>query len=192
MVREIRFPHSVGLLYSAFTYYLGFKVNCDEYKVMGLAPYGRPVYKALIYQHLIAVKPDGSFRLNMSYFNYATELTMTGRRFDKLLGRPRRKPAEALSQFHMDVAAPIQQVTEEIMLKLAVAMHAAYPHQNLCLAGGVALNCVANGRLLYEGPYKVIGVHPQQVMPARPQARLICLAACAIRCICRVGCRCCP
>jgi len=160
MVREIRFPHSIGLLYSAFTYYLGFKVNSDEYKVMGLAPYGKPVYKALIYQHLIDVKPDGSFRLNMSYFSYATGLTMTGRGFDKLLSQPRRKPAESLSQFHMDVAASIQQVTEEIMLKLAVAMHAAYPHQNLCLAGGVALNCVANGRLLREGPFKNIWVQP--------------------------------
>lgn len=160
MVREIRFPHSLGLLYSAFTYYLGFKVNCDEYKVMGLAPYGKPIYKALIYQHLIDVNADGSFKLNMSYFNYATGLTMTGRRFDKLLGRPRRKPAEAVSQFHMDVAASIQQVTEEMMLKLAVAMHAAFPHQNLCLAGGVALNCVANGRLLREGPFENIWIQP--------------------------------
>ncbi|WP_342644930.1 carbamoyltransferase [Mucilaginibacter sp. CSA2-8R] len=160
MVREIRFPHSIGLLYSAFTYYLGFKVNCDEYKVMGLAPYGKPIFKLLIYEHLIDVKPDGSFRLNMHYFNYATGLTMTGRQFDQLLGQPRRKPAEALSQFHMDVAASIQQVTEEIMLKLALAMHSAYPHQNLCLAGGVALNCVANGRLLREGPFKNIWVQP--------------------------------
>ncbi len=160
MVREIRFPHSVWLLYSAFTYYLGFKVNCDEYKVMGLAPYGKPTFKALIYEHLVDVKPDGSFRLNMHYFNYATGLTMAGRHFDKLLGKPRRQPAEALSQFHMDVAASIQQVTEELMLKLAVAMHAAYPHQNLCLAGGVALNCVANGRLLREGPFKNIWVQP--------------------------------
>lgn len=160
MQREIRFPHSIGLLYSAFTYYLGFKVNCDEYKVMGLAPYGKPVYKKLVYDKLVDVKADGSFRLNMDYFTFATGLTMTGRRFDQLLGQQRRQPNEELTQFHMDVAASIQQVTEEMVLQLAINLHKDYPFENLCLAGGVALNCVANGRLLREGPFKNIWVQP--------------------------------
>lgn len=157
---EIHFPHSLGLLYSAFTYYAGFKVNSGEYKLMGLAPYGEPRYVDLIYQHLIDVKEDGTYRLNMEYFNYAVGLTMTSRKFDQLFGGPPRKPESLLTQKEMDLARSIQVVTEEIILKIAKTAYADTKCEALCLAGGVALNCVANGRLLKEGPFKKIWVQP--------------------------------
>ena len=157
---EIRFPHSLGLLYSAFTYYTGFKVNSGEYKLMGLAPYGEPKYVDLIKAHLIDIKPDGTFRLDMRYFNYATGLTMTNRRFDALFGGPPRKPEAELTQREMDIAASIQVVTEDIVLKLAQTIHSELAVDHLCLAGGVALNCVANGRLEREGPFKSIWIQP--------------------------------
>jgi carbamoyltransferase len=157
---EISFPHSLGLLYSAFTYYCGFKVNSGEYKLMGLAPYGRPVYVDLIRQHLIDIKPDGTFRLNLAYFKYHRGFRMTSRRFDKLFGQAPRRPESELTQFHMDLAASIQCVTEEIVLALARSLQAETGTQNLCLAGGVALNCVANGRLLREGPFERIWIQP--------------------------------
>src|SRR5690606_28502696 len=157
---EIDFPHSLGLLYSAFTYYTGFKVNSGEYKLMGLAPYGEPKYVDLILDNLIDIKDDGSFRLNMDYFNYATGLTMTNAKFDALFGAPPRKPESPLSQREMDIARSIQVVTEEIVLKLARSVHKELQQDYLCLAGGVALNCVANGRLLREGPFKDIWVQP--------------------------------
>jgi carbamoyltransferase len=159
-ISNINFPHSVGLLYSAFTYYLGFKVNCDEYKVMGLAPYGKPVYTDLILKELIDVKEDGSFRLNMKYFNYATGLTMTGAKFDQLFKNPRREPNAELAEFHMDIAASIQQATEYVMLKLTTSLHQQYQEDNLCLAGGVALNCVANGKILKQSGFKNIWIQP--------------------------------
>jgi carbamoyltransferase len=151
---EIPFPHSLGLLYSAFTYYTGFKVNSGEYKVMGLAPYGRPQYVQAIYEHLLDLKPDGTFRLNMDYFDYCTGLTMTGSRFDRLFGGPPRKPETWLTQREMDLARSVQDVTEEVMLRLARTLHRETGAQNLCLAGGVALNCVGNGRILREGPFR--------------------------------------
>jgi len=157
---EIPFPHSLGLLYSAFTYYTGFKVNSGEYKVMGLAPYGEPKYVKGIYNHLIDLKPDGTFRLNMEYFNYCTGLTMTGRRFDALFGGPPRKPESKLTQREMDLARSIQEVTEEVMLRLSRTLHRETGLDYLCLAGGVALNCVGNGRVLREGPYKGIWIQP--------------------------------
>jgi carbamoyltransferase len=158
--REIDFPHSLGLLYSAFTYYTGFKVNSGEYKVMGLAPYGEPKYVDLIFQHLIDLKEDGSFRLDMSYFNYATGLTMTNRKFDELFGgRPRQSEAP-LTQREMDLARSVQEVTEEIMLRLVRTVQKELDVDYLCLAGGVALNCVANGRILREGPFKDIWIQP--------------------------------
>ncbi len=158
---EIQFPHSLGLLYSAFTYYCGFKVNSGEYKLMGLAPYGEPKYVDLIYQHLIDVKPDGTYRLDMQYFDYATGLTMTNARFDALFGKPpRRADTPILDAHYMDMARSVQQVTEEIVLKLARTIHAETKADSLCLAGGVALNCVANGRLLREGPFKSIWIQP--------------------------------
>ena len=157
---EIQFPHSLGLLYSAFTYYTGFKVNSGEYKLMGLAPYGEPKYVDLITSHLIDIKPDGTFRLDMRYFNYATGLTMTNRRFDALFGGPPRKPEAELTQREMDIAASIQVVTEDIVLKLAQTIHSELAVDHLCLAGGVALNCVANGRLEREGPFKSIWIQP--------------------------------
>lgn len=157
---EIRFPHSLGLLYSAFTYYAGFKVNSGEYKLMGLAPYGRPVYKQLILDHLIDIKDDGSFRLDMKYFDYGAGLRMTSRHFHRLFGGPPRKPESEISQKDMDIAQSIQEVTEEIMLKMARHVHRETGKKNLCLAGGVALNCVANGRLLREGPFEKIWVQP--------------------------------
>jgi carbamoyltransferase len=160
-VWEIPFPHSLGLLYSAFTYYCGFKVNSGEYKLMGLAPYGEPKYTQLIYDHLIDVKPDGTFRLNMDYFNYATGLTMTNDRFAALFGLPVRQAESAeLTQDYMDIAASIQKVTEEVVMKLAQSLHAETGQKNLCLAGGVALNCVANGVLLREGPFENIWIQP--------------------------------
>ena len=161
MLKEIYFPHSLGLLYSAFTYYIGFKVNSGEYKVMGLAPYGKPIYKEKILQNLVDVKKDGSFRLNMDFFNYATGLTMTSKKFSKLFGQPIRRPdKDLLEQFHMDIAASIQAVTEEIVLKLSKNISEKYKIKNLCLAGGVALNCVANGKILKEGIFKKIWVQP--------------------------------
>ena len=157
---EIGFPHSLGLLYSAFTYYTGFKVNSGEYKVMGLAPYGRPLYVQTIYEHLLDLKPDGTFRMNMDYFNYCTGLTMTNGRFDGLFGGPARKPESPLTQRDMDLARSVQDVTEEIMLRLATTIHRETGAENLCLAGGVALNCVANGRLLREGPFQSVWIQP--------------------------------
>lgn len=159
-VWEIDFPHSLGLLYSAFTYYTGFKVNSGEYKLMGLAPYGEPKYVDLIYKHLIDLKEDGSFKLNMDYFNYATGLTMTNRKFSELFGGPPRKAESQISQKEMDLARSIQVVTEEVVLRLAKSIHQELGVENLCLAGGVALNCVANGRLLREGPFKNIWIQP--------------------------------
>ena len=157
---EIRFPHSLGLLYSAFTYYTGFKVNSGEYKLMGLAPYGEPKYVDLIKKHLIDIKPDGTFRLDMRYFNYATGLTMTSSRFDRLFGGPPRQPESKLTQREMDIAASIQVVTEEIVLKMARTIHNELDVDYLCLAGGVALNCVANGRLDEEGPFSSTWIQP--------------------------------
>jgi carbamoyltransferase len=157
---EIPFPHSLGLLYSAFTYYTGFKVNSGEYKVMGLAPYGRPTYLEAIYDHLLDLKADGTFRLNMDYFNYSTGLTMTNRRFDTLFGGPPRAAEARLTQREMDLARSIQDVTEEVMLRLARTLHRETGADNLCLAGGVALNCVGNGRILREGPYKGLWIQP--------------------------------
>ena len=161
IVKEINFPHSIGLLYSAFTYYTGFKVNSAEYKVMGLAPYGQPKFKNKIYDELIDVKEDGSFRLNMDYFNYATGLTMTNEKFSKLFGKPVRDPEkEQLTQFHMDIASSIQAVIEEIVLKITNSLSKSMKSKNLCLAGGVALNCVANGKILKNGLYKNIWIQP--------------------------------
>jgi carbamoyltransferase len=157
---ELPFPHSLGLLYAAFTYYAGFKINSGEYKVMGLAPYGQPRYVQNIYDHLIDVKPDGTFRLNMEYFDYCTGLTMTNRKFDGLFGGPPRKPETLLTQREMDLARSIQEVTEEVMLRLARSLHRETGVENLCLAGGVALNCVGNGRILREGPYKGLWIQP--------------------------------
>jgi carbamoyltransferase len=160
MLDEVRFPHSIGMLYSAFTYYLGFKVNDGEYKVMGLAPYGEPRFADVIFDKLIDVKPDGSFRLDLSYFNYCTGLTMTNGRFDALFGGPPRAPEALLTQRDMDLARSIQVVIEEVMLKLARTLHARTGSRNLCMAGGVSLNCVANGRILREGPFENIWIQP--------------------------------
>ncbi len=157
---EIDFPHSLGLLYSAFTYYAGFKVNSGEYKLMGLAPYGEPKYVDLILDNLIDLKEDGSFRLDMRYFNYATGLTMTNSRFAKLFGAPARKPESKLTQREMDIARSIQEVTERVVLRLANTVKNETGTEYLCLAGGVALNCVANGRLLREGPFRDIWIQP--------------------------------
>jgi carbamoyltransferase len=157
---QIDFPHSLGLLYSAFTYYTGFKVNSGEYKLMGLAPYGEPRYTSLILDHLIDVKPDGTFRLDSSYFNYATGLTMTNRRFEELFGGPPREPEAELTQREMDLASSIQQVTEEVVMRLARTARTELNAEYLCLAGGVALNCVANGRVLRESGLRDIWVHP--------------------------------
>lgn len=158
--REIHFPHSLGLLYSAFTYYTGFKVNSGEYKVMGLAPYGEPKYAGLIRDHLIDVKEDGSFRLNLEYFDYCTGLTMTNARFDSLFGGPPRNSEARLTQREMDLAASVQSVTEEVVLKLTRAIAAETDARNLCLAGGVALNCVANGKVLRDGRFDGIWIQP--------------------------------
>jgi len=160
IVREIHFPHSLGLLYSAFTYYTGFKVNSGEYKLMGLAPYGTPKYATTILEHLIDVKADGSFRLDQSYFDYCTGLRMTNARFDALFGAPARKPEERLTQFHMDIAASIQAVTDEALLRLTRAIAAETGERNLCLAGGVALNCVANGKVLRDGRFERLWIQP--------------------------------
>ena len=161
MIKEIHFPHSLGLLYSAFTYYIGFKVNSGEYKLMGLAPYGKPKYKEKILKNLIDLKSDGSFKLNMSYFNYATGLTMTNKKFANLFGYPVRKPEkELLNQFHMDIAASIQSVTEEIIIRICKNLSETYKIENICLAGGVALNCVANGKILQKRIFKNIWIQP--------------------------------
>lgn len=158
--KEIHFPHSLGLLYSAFTYYTGFKVNSGEYKVMGLAPYGEPKYVNQIKDHLIDIKDDGSFHLDMQYFNYCTGLTMTNRRFDELFGAPPRSAESMLTQREMDLAASIQAVTEEVIIKVAKGIAKSTGQRNLCLAGGVALNCVANGKLYREGLFESIWIQP--------------------------------
>jgi carbamoyltransferase len=160
VLQEIHFPHSLGLLYSAFTYYTGFKVNSGEYKVMGLAPYGEPRYAKLILDHLIDLKPDGSFRLDLSYFDYCTGLTMTNTKFHQLFGAAPRQPEELLDQRHMDLAASIQQVTEEVMCRLVRSVVSETGVRNLCLAGGVALNCVANGKILREKYADDIWIQP--------------------------------
>src|SRR5215471_2764101 len=160
MRKEIHFPHSLGLLYSAFTYYTGFKVNSGEYKVMGLAPYGEPKYAKLIFDHLIDLKEDGSFRLNLSYFDYCTGLRMTNRHFDELFEAPPRQPDELLTQRHLDLAASIQLVTEEVVLRLTRSLAAETGAKNLCLAGGVALNCVANGKVQRDGHFERIWIQP--------------------------------
>ena len=158
--KEIHFPHSLGLLYSAFTYYTGFKVNSGEYKLMGLAPYGDPIYEKKIKQ-LVDIKDDGTFRVDQSYFNYATGLTMTNNKFNNLFGqKPRNPKKDKITQFHMDIAASIQKVTEEIMIKLAKSIRKEYNIKNLCLAGGVALNCVANGKILKEKIFENIWIQP--------------------------------
>jgi carbamoyltransferase len=158
--QHIQFPHSLGLLYSAFTYYCGFKVNSGEYKLMGLAPYGTPKYTPLIYQHLMDLKADGSFWLDMDYFNYCQGLTMTNRRFDELFGGPPRNPESNIEQRHMDLAASIQAVAEEVILRMGRDIYEKTKMRHLVLAGGVALNCVANGRLLREGPFEDIWIQP--------------------------------
>jgi len=157
---ELNFPHSLGLLYSAFTYFTGFKVNSAEYKVMGLAPYGEPKYTGAIYDHLIDLKDDGSFKMNMEYFDYCAGLKMTSRKFDDLFGGPPRKPETELTQREMDLARSIQEVTEEIMMRMSRFVHEETGKENLVLAGGVALNCVGNGRILREGPFKQIWIQP--------------------------------
>jgi carbamoyltransferase len=159
--KEMHFPHSLGLLYSAFTYYTGFKVNSGEYKVMGLAPYGEPRFKDLILDRIVDLKADGTFRLDQSYFNYCTGLTMTSDRFADLFGEPVRQPeTELLTQFHMDVAASVQAVTEEILLRVTRTLAREYGLPNLCLAGGVALNCVANGKILRDGAFRDVWIQP--------------------------------
>jgi len=160
VVKEIHFPHSLGLLYSSMTYYTGFKVNSGEYKLMGLAPYGKPIYADRIKKHLIDIKEDGSFALDMSYFNYCTGLTMTNKKFDDLFGAPPRQPESELTQREMDLAASIQLVTEEVLIKLAKGIAKSAGQKNLCLAGGVALNCVANGKLLRENVFENIWIQP--------------------------------
>ncbi len=160
LTHELHFPHSLGLLYSAFTYFCGFRVNSGEYKLMGLAPYGEPRYVDTILEHLLDLKEDGSFRLDLSYFNYCQGLTMTSRRFDRLFGGPPRKPETPLTQREMDLAASIQKVTEEVVLRMARHVHEETGLRRLCLAGGVALNCVANGRILREGPFDDLWIQP--------------------------------
>jgi carbamoyltransferase len=160
LTNQLRFPHSLGLLYSAFTYYCGFKVNSGEYKLMGLAPYGRPEYADLIFKHLLELRPDGSFWMNMDYFNYCQGLTMTNERFHTLFGGAPRSPESMLEQRHMDLAASIQKVTEEIVMRMAREVHRQTGMKHLVLAGGVALNCVANGLILREGPFEDIWIQP--------------------------------
>ena len=160
IIKEIYFPHSLGLLYSAFTYYTGFKVNSGEYKVMGLAPYGQPRYAQKIFDHLLDLKPDGSFRLNLEYFNYCTGLTMTNGKFESLFEGPARKPEELLTQRHMDLAASVQVALEEAVIRMTRSLGAETGMRNLCLAGGVALNCVANGKVLRDGHFDRIWVQP--------------------------------
>ncbi|UCC98530.1 MAG: carbamoyltransferase [Phycisphaerales bacterium] len=160
ILAEIHFPHSIGLLYSAFTYHAGFKVNSGEYKLMGLAPYGEPRYRDLILDELMDLKEDGSFSLNMKYFNYCAGLTMTNKNFDRLFGKVPRKPESPLTQKDMDMARSVQEVAEEVMLRISRKVHAATGQTRLCLAGGVALNCVANGRILREGPFEKLWIQP--------------------------------
>ena len=160
LLADIRFPHSLGLLYAAFTYYCGFKVNSGEYKLMGLAPYGEPKYVDLIMDNLIDVKEDGSFKINVEYFDYPVGLRMVGKKFSRLFGAPPQKPEAAMTQFYMDCARSVQDVTEEVLLRMARHIHRETGMENLCLAGGVALNCVANGRILREGPFKDIWIQP--------------------------------
>ena len=160
VMKEIHFPHSLGLLYSAFTYYTGFKVNSGEHKLMGLAPYGEPRFAGLILDKLVDLKADGSFRLDLDYFNYCIGLTMTNARFDALFGQPPRQPEQLLTPFHMDIAASVQQVTEVIMLRMTRAIAKESGERNLCLAGGVALNCVANGKILRDGKFEQIWIQP--------------------------------
>jgi carbamoyltransferase len=160
IIQEIHYPHSLGLLYSAITYYTGFKVNSGEYKVMGLAPYGTPKYAQTILDHLIDLKPDGSFHLNLEYFNYCTGLTMTNGKFDKLFGGPPRNPEERLTQHHMDLAASVQAVLEEVVLRMTCSLASQTKARNLCIAGGVGLNCVTNGKLLRTGRFKGIWIQP--------------------------------
>ena len=160
LTHELHFPHSLGLLYSAFTYYCGFRVNSGEYKLMGLAPFGEPRFADLILEHLLDLKADGSFRMDMSYFNYPAGLTMTSKKFETLFGQPRREPESEIGEFYMDIAASIQAVTEEIMLRCARHVRKVTGQKNLCLAGGVALNCVGNGRILREGVFDDIWVQP--------------------------------
>ena len=161
IIKEINYPHSLGLLYSAFTYYLGFKVNSGEYKVMGLAPYGNPKFEDVIFEKIVDLKSDGSFRINQSYFNYSTGLTMTNNKFSKLFGKPFRKSeSEKLEQFHMDIAASIQSVIEKIIIKMTKNISKDISIENLCIAGGVGLNCVANGKILEEGIFKNIWIQP--------------------------------
>jgi len=160
LTHELRFPHSLGLLYSAFTYFCGFKVNSGEYKLMGLAPYGEPKYEKLILDEMIDLKPDGSFRLDLSYFDYCQGLRMTSRKFARLFGGPPRRPESALTQREMDLAASIQKVTEEVMLRAVRHVHRQTRMKDLCLAGGVAMNCVGNGRILHEGPFERLWIQP--------------------------------
>ncbi len=160
LLKEIHFPHSLGLLYSAFTYYIGFRVNSGEYKLMGLAPYGVDKYSQLIKDQLVEIKEDGSFRLDMKFFDYATGVTMTNSHFDSVFGQPARKPEAELTQFHMDIAKSIQVVTEEILLKMTKAIRQDYKVPNLCLAGGVALNCVANGKIISEKIFENVWIQP--------------------------------
>ncbi len=160
LLKELHFPHSLGLLYSAFTYYTGFKVNSGEYKVMGLAPYGEPRYVKLILDELVDLREDGSLRLNMKYFNFAAGLTMTSAQFDRLFGGRPRTPEGEVTQREMDLARSVQEVTEEAMLRMARHAHKETGERNLCLAGGVALNCVGNGRILREGPFDNVWVQP--------------------------------
>ncbi len=160
MLKELRFPHSLGLLYSAFTYFTGFKVNSGEYKLMGLAPYGEPIYKDRILEKLLDLKPDGSFRMDMSYFGYCDSDVMTSRKMDELFGGPPRRAETAITQREMDIAASIQAVTEEIVLRIARHAHALTGARHLTMAGGVALNCVANGRVLREGPFEQVWIQP--------------------------------
>ncbi len=160
VVKEIHFPHSPGLLYSAFTYYTGFRVNSGEYKLMGLAPYGEPKYTDKILKHLVHIAPDGSYRLNLEYFDYATGLRMTNRRFDDLFGQPARASEELLTQFHMDIAASIQKTLEEIVLQMTRSLAKETGIKNLCLAGGVALNCVANGKILRDRAFERLWIQP--------------------------------
>ena len=160
LLADIHFPHSLGLLYAAFTYYCGFKVNSGEYKLMGLAPYGEPKYVDLIKEHLIDIKEDGSFKLNVEYFDYPVGLKMTGRKFNQIFGQSAQRPEAAMTQFYMDCARSVQDVTEEVLLKMVNHIHRETGRDNLCLAGGVALNCVANGRILREGPFRDIWIQP--------------------------------
>lgn len=177
LTHEMHFPHSPGLLYSAFTYFCGFKVNSGEYKLMGLAPYGEPKYADLIREKLIDLKDDGSFRMDQSYFNYCQGLTMTSAKFDRLFGGPPRQPETPLTQREMDLAASVQVVTEEILLRMSRHVAAVTGEKKLCLAGGVALNCVANGRILREGPFEDLWIQPAAGDAGGALGAALCLAS---------------